>query len=69
MFAWLFASKPVVVVEQETRFSKLPVGRQFQKLDSDILYVKTDPDEYETAKNHWHCTKWYRVHEDFTVRA
>jgi hypothetical protein len=68
MFAWLFASKPVVVVEQETKFSSLNIGERFQKIGSDIVYVKTDPDEYETANNGWHCTKWYRVHEDFMVQ-
>jgi len=68
MFAWLFASKPVVVVEQESKFSNLAIGEQFQKIDSDAIYVKTNSDEYETADNGWHCTKWYRVHEDFAAR-
>ncbi len=67
MFAWLFASKPVVI--QKTRFSSLDIGERFQKLGSDIVYVKTNAEEYETAENGWHCTKWYRVHEDFTVQV
>ena len=68
MFAWLFAPKYIEVVEQEMKFSRLAIGEQFQKIDSDTVYVKTKADEYETANNGWHCTKWYRVHEDFVVQ-
>lgn len=69
MFAWLFASKPVVVVERETSFSKLAIGQEFQKLGSDAKYVKTDDNEYETTDNSWHPTKWYCVHEDFLCKT
>jgi hypothetical protein len=68
MLEWLFGSKNDVIIEKETIFSRLPIGQEFQKLDSESIYIKTTEEEYETIRNSWHCTKWYRVHEDFLVR-
>ncbi len=70
MFGWLFKSKSEVI-ETETMFSKMPIGRQFQKLHcwDENVYVKTTNTEYETIENGYHCTKWYRVNEDFVVKV
>lgn len=72
MFGWLFKSKPTVVnIEKETRFSQIPIGREFQKAGAwseNITYIKTGEYEYETIENGYHCIKWYRVHEDFMVK-
>jgi len=69
MFEWLFKSKPVIS-EKETNFSNLPIGQAFQKVDSldSSIYIKTKSEEYETASDGWHCTKWYSVHKDFLVK-
>jgi hypothetical protein len=74
MLSWLFGSargNMTVIAGKETLFSKLPNGQEFQKVDGldSTLYMKTDEAEYETVADGWHCTKWYRVHEDFMVKV
>jgi len=70
MFAWLFGFKSMPIApHRETSFSNLPVGQEFTKNGEDVVYVKVNDEEFETANNSYHPIKWYRVHEDFTVRT
>ena len=69
MLQWLFGSNfDEPIPDKETRFSNIPIGQEFKKLNSETVYVKTSEKQFETAEDGWRCSKWYRVYEDFLVR-